>query len=178
MFLDSKVVGCESLDLSEILSDSQDEEEISFITERNIKPNLNGKISVKSKDFKEPWPINPKNLLCIGTHETSLTSLNSNIAKLNSNNEPNLSNTLGDIECLTSTMLGSWFQKYNRHGKGTKMRFFWINPYSRTLIYAKKPASHLQKTFLINSIQWTESPVSSGTRNFFRIILRIKFSWG
>lgn len=35
------------------------------------------------------------------------------------------------LKCLTHMMMGSWFQKFNRHDKNAHLRFFWINPYSR-----------------------------------------------
>jgi Meiotic cell cortex C-terminal pleckstrin homology len=97
----------------------------------------------------------------------SISSFNSTAPQLNQINPTSTKDaaSLDDIECLTYTMLGSWFQKYNRHGKNPKMRFFWINPYTRTLIYAHKPGSSAQKSFLLNSIQWTDAP--TGVRNFF-----------
>ncbi|KAI9208968.1 uncharacterized protein BJ171DRAFT_172266 [Polychytrium aggregatum] len=45
------------------------------------------------------------------------------------------------LESLTYTLIGSWFQKYNRHGKNPKLRYFWVNPFSRTLNWAVKPPS-------------------------------------
>ena len=67
------------------------------------------------------------------------------------------------IESLAFTMVGSWvglfiwrsqmqtkisvqFQKYNRHGKNPRLRFFWVNPYSRTLNWAPKPPSQVKKS--------------------------------
>jgi hypothetical protein len=66
------------------------------------------------------------------------------------------------IEALTATMIGAWFLKFNRHGKNPKLRFFWVNPYSRLLNWAPVPTSlrkrGVTKTAFISSIVWTEPP--------------------
>ncbi|KAJ1537052.1 hypothetical protein HK096_004746 [Nowakowskiella sp. JEL0078] len=49
------------------------------------------------------------------------------------------------MQALGSTMIGGWFQKYNRFGKHPQMRFVWVNPYSQTLLWAPNPPSQ-QKT--------------------------------
>lgn len=41
------------------------------------------------------------------------------------------------VESLTYTMIGTWFLKYNRHNKNPKLRYFWINPYTRTLHWSE-----------------------------------------
>ncbi|KAI8802467.1 meiotic cell cortex C-terminal pleckstrin homology-domain-containing protein [Cladochytrium replicatum] len=45
------------------------------------------------------------------------------------------------VESLTATMIGSFFQKFNRNGKKPKMRYFWVHPYTRTLSWAPVPPS-------------------------------------
>ncbi|KAJ3298921.1 hypothetical protein HK104_010155 [Borealophlyctis nickersoniae] len=66
------------------------------------------------------------------------------------------------IESLTYTMIGSYFHKYNRHNRNPQLRYFWINPYSRTLNWAARPPSQGKKnmqtkTAYIDSIQWDDS---------------------
>ncbi|KAI8916094.1 meiotic cell cortex C-terminal pleckstrin homology-domain-containing protein [Gorgonomyces haynaldii] len=77
------------------------------------------------------------------------------------------------VECLTYTMLGSWFQKFNRRDKNPHMRFFWINPYTRTILWAAQPPSQQDsgkpKSAKINSIQWTDPP-QAPIRNFLPTI--------
>ncbi|KAI8826060.1 uncharacterized protein EV422DRAFT_617069 [Fimicolochytrium jonesii] len=65
------------------------------------------------------------------------------------------------IHGLTHTMVGSWFQKFNRHNKNPKLRYFWVNPYSRGLNWAPKPPSQGKKkmqtkTVFIVSLKWKE----------------------
>ena len=50
------------------------------------------------------------------------------------------------------------------------MRYFWVNPYSRTLLWSEQPPSHgrqnLKPKFaVIQSMQWTDPPAAA-TRNF------------
>ncbi|KNC98682.1 hypothetical protein, variant [Spizellomyces punctatus DAOM BR117] len=66
-----------------------------------------------------------------------------------------------DIECLTYTMIGSWFQKFNRHNRNPQLRYFWVNPYSRALNWAPKPPSQGKKnmqtkTAFIVSLKWDD----------------------
>ncbi|KAJ3179308.1 hypothetical protein HDU87_002917 [Geranomyces variabilis] len=66
-----------------------------------------------------------------------------------------------DIRSLTHTMIGSWFQKFNRHNRKPKLRYFWVNPYSRALNWAPKPPSQGKKnmqtkTVFIVSLRWKE----------------------
>ncbi|KAJ3046955.1 hypothetical protein HK097_000366 [Rhizophlyctis rosea] len=79
-----------------------------------------------------------------------------------------------EIESLTYTMIGSYvscpflldileglFQKYNRRDKKPQLRYFWVNPYTRALNWAKRPPSQgkkkLQtKTAFIDSIEWDD----------------------
>ncbi|KAJ3153726.1 hypothetical protein HDU86_005058 [Geranomyces michiganensis] len=66
-----------------------------------------------------------------------------------------------DIRSLTHTMIGSWFQKFNRHNRKPKLRYFWVNPYSRALNWAPKPPSQGKKnmqtkTVFISSLRWKE----------------------
>ncbi|KAJ3188012.1 hypothetical protein HDU85_006405 [Gaertneriomyces sp. JEL0708] len=63
------------------------------------------------------------------------------------------------VESLTYTMIGSWFQKFNRHDRKPQLRYFWINPYSRALNWAVKPPSQGKKsmqtkTAFIVSLSW------------------------
>ncbi|KAI8916938.1 hypothetical protein DFJ77DRAFT_325822 [Powellomyces hirtus] len=66
-----------------------------------------------------------------------------------------------DIQSLTHTMVGSWFQKFNRHNRNPQLRYFWVNPYSRALNWAPKPPSQGKKnmqtkTVFIVSLRWKE----------------------
>ncbi|KAJ3168796.1 hypothetical protein HDU88_001121 [Geranomyces variabilis] len=66
-----------------------------------------------------------------------------------------------DIRSLTHTMIGSWFQKFNRRNRKPKLRYFWVNPYSRALNWAPKPPSQGKKnmqtkTVFIVSLRWKE----------------------
>ncbi|KAJ3091333.1 hypothetical protein HK102_000925 [Quaeritorhiza haematococci] len=71
------------------------------------------------------------------------------------------------VESLTHTMIGSWFLKFNRHGRHPQMRYFWVNPYSRTLYWASKPPNqgHIvnTRTAYISNIFW--NPVLPAYRN-------------
>ncbi|KAI9097093.1 hypothetical protein DFS34DRAFT_622500 [Phlyctochytrium arcticum] len=62
---------------------------------------------------------------------------------------------------LTYTMIGSWFQKFNRRNRNPQLRYFWVNPYSRALNWANKPPSQGKKnmqtrTAFIKSIKWDD----------------------
>ncbi|TPX34683.1 hypothetical protein SmJEL517_g02742 [Synchytrium microbalum] len=64
------------------------------------------------------------------------------------------------VECLTQTMIGSWFQKYDRRNKRSHLRFVWVNPYSRLLNWAPQPPSQggrgiKTKTAFITDIKFT-----------------------
>ncbi|TPX63178.1 hypothetical protein SpCBS45565_g06819 [Spizellomyces sp. 'palustris'] len=63
-----------------------------------------------------------------------------------------------DIECLTYTMIGSWFQKFNRHNRNPQLRYFWVNPYSRALNWAPKPPSQGKKNMQTKtvSLKWDD----------------------
>ncbi|ORY50489.1 hypothetical protein BCR33DRAFT_713279 [Rhizoclosmatium globosum] len=68
------------------------------------------------------------------------------------------------IEALTTTMIGTYFRKFNRHGKKPQLRFFWVNPYSRLLNWTQTPPSGnnkgITKTAYIKQIKWTDPPES------------------
>ncbi|TPX46370.1 hypothetical protein SeMB42_g03712 [Synchytrium endobioticum] len=49
------------------------------------------------------------------------------------------------VECLTQTMIGSWFQKYDRRNKKSHLRYVWVNPYARILNWANQPPSEAGK---------------------------------
>ncbi|KAJ3015237.1 hypothetical protein HKX48_004702 [Thoreauomyces humboldtii] len=66
------------------------------------------------------------------------------------------------IQSLTHTMVGSWFQKFNRHNRNPQLRYFWVNPYSRALNWASKPPSQGKKnmqtkTVFIVSLKWKDA---------------------
>ncbi|KAI8801569.1 meiotic cell cortex C-terminal pleckstrin homology-domain-containing protein [Cladochytrium replicatum] len=67
------------------------------------------------------------------------------------------------VESLTATMIGSFFQKFNRNGKKPKMRYFWVHPYTRTLSWAPVPpsqggAKQVTKSAPIDSFEAIEPP--------------------
>ncbi|RKO99420.1 hypothetical protein CXG81DRAFT_27813 [Caulochytrium protostelioides] len=75
------------------------------------------------------------------------------------------------VESLTHAMIGSWFQKYSRNGRHVRLRYFWINPYARTLHWAAKPPSQGKRNqatryAFIESLQWNEAVHASSTRNY------------
>ncbi|KAI8613967.1 meiotic cell cortex C-terminal pleckstrin homology-domain-containing protein [Chytriomyces sp. MP71] len=70
------------------------------------------------------------------------------------------------IEALTATMVGTWFLKFNRHGKKPHLRFFWVDPYNRTLSWSSTATSTTSeqksaKTVYIRSIKWTDPRTNS-----------------
>ncbi|KAJ3195888.1 Protein tilB [Irineochytrium annulatum] len=96
------------------------------------------------------------------------------------------------IESLTQTMIGSWFQKYNRHGKNPKLRFFWVNPYTRFLNWAPAPLNQRRKgptkTAYIEDVLWAEVPETHKNyppnvehaltiKSDFRTIIIVPTSW-
>ncbi|KAJ3329491.1 hypothetical protein HDU76_007806 [Blyttiomyces sp. JEL0837] len=72
------------------------------------------------------------------------------------------------VESLAAIMVGSWFIKYNRFRKNPHMRFFWVNPYSRLLSWAKNSIGMKKSGFIksayIRDVHWIEP--MEGTRNF------------
>ncbi|KAJ3010443.1 UNVERIFIED_CONTAM: hypothetical protein HDU68_002132, partial [Siphonaria sp. JEL0065] len=73
------------------------------------------------------------------------------------------------IEALTATMIGTWFQKPNRHGKKPQLRFFWVNPYSRLLNWSHSATNStgkgITKTAYIKQMKWLE-PGSETHKNY------------
>ncbi|KAI8896700.1 meiotic cell cortex C-terminal pleckstrin homology-domain-containing protein [Globomyces pollinis-pini] len=66
------------------------------------------------------------------------------------------------IESLTFTMIGSWFQKFNRNNKKPQLRFFWINPYTKSLNWSQQPPSQSSnvkfKSAIMNGMKWRDLP--------------------
>ncbi|KAJ3405039.1 hypothetical protein HDU80_001993 [Chytriomyces hyalinus] len=64
------------------------------------------------------------------------------------------------IEALTSTMIGTWFLKFNRHGRKPQLRFFWVCPYTRMLHWSRTASStgteqRTAKAVYIKDIRWS-----------------------
>ncbi|KAJ3228131.1 hypothetical protein HDU81_006288 [Chytriomyces hyalinus] len=69
------------------------------------------------------------------------------------------------IEALTSTMIGTWFLKFNRHGRKPQLRFFWVCPYTRMLHWSRTASStgteqRTAKAVYIKDIRWSDQPSS------------------
>lgn len=147
----------ESLDISSILDNDE-----------------SARISIDSKALSHfnyspatprPWPIaynnqNNQNETLEKALETSTISsaLESSLSAFSIHPGTTHSVTgpyMNPIECLTYTMLGSWFTKYNRHSKQPRMKFFSLNPYSRTLSYTTHPGASKSKSVVIEAMSWT-----------------------
>ncbi|KAJ1547718.1 hypothetical protein HK096_000730 [Nowakowskiella sp. JEL0078] len=87
------------------------------------------------------------------------------------------------MQALGSTMIGGWFQKYNRFGKHPQMRFVWVNPYSQTLLWAPNPPSQQKtrnvKTAYIESVHCPPAPdtknLPPSTENYIMITTPDRF---
>lgn len=69
------------------------------------------------------------------------------------------------IQCLTRTMIGSWFYKFDRLGRRPHLRFFWIHPYSMTINWGDKEPSQQSsrvkyKSAYIQSFSLQTKPLS------------------
>ncbi|KAI9324238.1 meiotic cell cortex C-terminal pleckstrin homology-domain-containing protein [Zopfochytrium polystomum] len=74
------------------------------------------------------------------------------------------------VDALTETMVGAWFQKYNRHRRFPKLRFFWVNPYGRVLNWAPnsttKRKEGVARTAVIEGVVAAPTPMAEHHKNF------------
>ncbi|KAI8923470.1 hypothetical protein BC831DRAFT_552118 [Entophlyctis helioformis] len=68
------------------------------------------------------------------------------------------------IECLTATMVGTVFYKFDRFGRNAQMRFFRVIPETRTIMWTKRqPQMSLSKSMWTNASQTAGgAPASPG----------------
>ncbi|EGF81911.1 hypothetical protein BATDEDRAFT_23619 [Batrachochytrium dendrobatidis JAM81] len=73
------------------------------------------------------------------------------------------------VDCVTFTMIGSYFHKYNRSGKKTQLRYCWIQPNTRCIHWTEKDPSQAfrrglnvkgDRSLYIESMQWTDPPLT------------------
>lgn len=57
----------------------------------------------------------------------------------------------------TYTMVGSWFQKYDRRGKRTHLRYCWINPYVISPVITNLILRYMRM------LNWSEKPPGAGS---------------
>ncbi|KAJ3394370.1 hypothetical protein HDU92_006949 [Lobulomyces angularis] len=155
----------------------------SFSTSTNLslskKPESNFKLSTnstprKSKFFLKSKTLNTEDDISSVISGDDISIVDDDFSEVeevfinNSNDEVEARNP---VEALTHTMIGSWFQKFNRRGKNAHHRFFWINPYLRTLNWSVKPPSQEKKpkkhkTAFIDSVTWQELPEANVRKTY------------
>ncbi|KAH6576973.1 hypothetical protein BASA62_001083 [Batrachochytrium salamandrivorans] len=78
------------------------------------------------------------------------------------------------VDCVTFTMIGSYFHKYNRFGSRPQLRYCWIQPNTRCIHWTEKDPSQAfhrgmgvkgDRSLYIGSMQWTDPP-STMVKNF------------
>ncbi|KAJ3108923.1 hypothetical protein HDU97_009656 [Phlyctochytrium planicorne] len=119
----------------------------SSTTDRSTKNLMSSK-----KEAQLPPPAPPISPLAQKTEESNDTNMMMGLGQF----------PMSAIEGLTSALIGSWFQKYNRHGKNPKLRFFWVDPYRRCVNWAEAPLNQRKKvtskSAYIEDIYWSELP--------------------
>jgi hypothetical protein len=90
---------------------------------------LSPSLLVQRRIPRKPSMINQ--LIAIPKAATSIHSSFDSIDEAVESREPSdIREAYGETEALTYTMVGSWFQKYNRYGSKPQLRFVWVFPLS------------------------------------------------